>query len=355
MKKHILLFAAAIVLGCGVASAQEQTSFKDAIKAAKEAKKWAKENPEEAAKYQQQTNQQAKEALQRTQQAIKDANVAGMYDSQAAQGTLGNEYAAGASAAKKAAEARFKATPKEVLVPEGPGYTNTGTPKKPSPKYNDKSCAMEPVAFTPGTKAIIDWAKGLVPASKWVYRQREYATALNKPAKVVKFQGKQALALTDSEVEPDLGTEYMPECFSLEFDVWTCPSTANLPQDYSDNFVNLMIWGDINSALMTLHFSPNTPGPHKFVDGYEFSWSSMQLHSRDYDEWAQADTKMKANTWTHIAISCNKRDVSVYVNGQCHACYNRAYLYGMPRVFWLQSQHFRNKTTYVANFKLYEY
>lgn len=354
MNRFIIFIATLLTIGCTCATAQEQMSWKDAKKAMKEARKWAQEHPDEAAQYMQQSNQQAAEALQRSQQAIQDAGV-GMSDSQLLQGTLGSEYKATADAAKKAADARFKALPMEVRVPTGEGYTNNANKKHPVAKYNGKAFALAPQAFVAGTKAIVDWTKGLVPASKWVFRKREVTSAFYHAPKAVKWQGKQAIALTDSELEPDLGIAYLPENFSIEFDVWSCPSTSTSPQEYSDNFIDLCVWGDINAPLLKLHFTPNTPGPHNIIDGYEFSWSNIDVHSASIDKWEQADTDMKPKTWTHIAISCNSRDVSVYVNGKCLACYNRAYLYGMPRVFWLQSLHFRDKSAYIANLKVYEY
>ncbi|MBO4730670.1 MAG: OmpA family protein, partial [Bacteroidaceae bacterium] len=109
--------------------------------------------------------------------------------------------------------------------------------------------------------------------------------------------------------------DYLPEEFTIEFDVWSNATMGNSNNDmirldlYSEEFSDGIVRVDLNPAI---NDKPEEDSHVKLV--YTFLPPSGDVREGSVNG-ESLDPLIKANTWLHVAASFNKRAFKYYVNG----------------------------------------
>ena len=118
-----------------------------------------------------------------------------------------------------------------------------------------------------------------------------------------------------TEIVPLMKKEnYLPEDFTIEFDVWSNATNGGSNNDlirlslYSEEDPDGIVWVDLNPAFN------NTPDEDHASLVYSFLPPSGG-HRDGAVEGSKLVPLIKADSWLHVAVSFNKRAFKYYVNG----------------------------------------
>ena len=135
---------------------------------------------------------------------------------------------------------------------------------------------------------------------------------------IVNRQGVQAIKLSGwyTEIAPLMKqTDYLPEEFTIEFDVWSNATLGGSNNDlirltlFSEDDPDGVVHVDLNPAFN------NTPEENAHAS-LVYNFLSTSGDPREGSAKGELlDPLIKANSWLHVAVSFNKRAFKYYVNG----------------------------------------
>ena len=133
---------------------------------------------------------------------------------------------------------------------------------------------------------------------------------------VVNIKGAKAIRMEASRIQPLMKEkEYLPEEFTIEFDVLAQPAEKDSGWDGTlDLFMN----GENDRRVFDIRMSPEFHGGGVY-DGIGWGWGAENPNGNkmDGEPGRQVIRKyLKPNEWNHIAISFNKRAFKMYLNYQ---------------------------------------
>ncbi len=163
---------------------------------------------------------------------------------------------------------------------------------------------------------------------------------LNGTAEVASMDGLKCVQLeagTESTIAPlmkDMNS-YLPDVFTVEFDYWinSYTETNEIP---SQKYI-LEFYDAEGDEVMEL----------EFAEGAVY-WNYIAATGDDR-EGKITDYKEKINSWSHMAVSFNKRAFKAYING--------ARVVNIPSMkapvrFTIRNSHWRDHRTMVTNFRI---
>ena len=169
--------------------------------------------------------------------------------------------------------------------------------------------------FVPGDEIIFD---DPVEKEKLGEFPSHWDILSGEECEIVNHKGTQAIKLSGwyTEIVPLMKqADYLPEEFTIEFDVWSNATLGGSNNDwvrlslyseeYSDGVVNV----DMNPAFN------NTPeeGDHASL---VYNFVSPSGDNREGSAKGELlDPLIKADSWLHVSVSFNKRAFKYYVNG----------------------------------------
>lgn len=140
--------------------------------------------------------------------------------------------------------------------------------------------------------------------SKWDFVNGE-------DCEVAVLNGKKCIKLgADCSIAPLMTKEdYLPEEFTLEYDVYVIKSDAVGANCYLGPFFR----NQNDDFIMDTHFAPMYPHCWGWYGSYH---SSVDGSNRDFKSSEDNINKaLKGGQWNHVAISFNKRAMKMYING----------------------------------------
>ncbi|MBP5483387.1 MAG: OmpA family protein [Bacteroidales bacterium] len=185
---------------------------------------------------------------------------------------------------------------------------------KPAPKKQVES-AYAKSDFVPGDEIFFDdpvegERLGEFP-SHWDFLGGE-------ECEIMTIDGKQAIKLSGwfSDIAPLMKEEnYLPEEFTVEFDVWSNPTGGSSNNDHidlvlrSDEYSDYCVFVALNPAFNELS---QTDGPTTL----DYSFYSPGVDIRNGTTPGDNVQKLiEPDSWLHVAASFNKRAFKYYVNG----------------------------------------
>ncbi len=133
---------------------------------------------------------------------------------------------------------------------------------------------------------------------------------------VVNIKGVKAIRMEASRIQPLMKEkEYLPEEFTIEFDVLAQPAEEDSGWDGT---LDLFLDGENDRRVFDIRMSPEF---HKggVYDGIGWGWGAENPNGNKMDGEPGRQTirkYLKPNEWNHIAISFNKRAFKMYLNYQ---------------------------------------
>ena len=135
---------------------------------------------------------------------------------------------------------------------------------------------------------------------------------------VVNIKGAKAIRMEASRIQPLMKErEYLPEEFTIEFDVLAQPAEEGSGWDGT---LDLFMDGDDGRRVFDIRMSPEYhPSFGNEYSGIGWGWGAENPNGSkmDGEPGRQAINRyLKKNEWNHIAISFNKRAFKMYLNYQ---------------------------------------
>lgn len=133
---------------------------------------------------------------------------------------------------------------------------------------------------------------------------------------VVNITGKKAIKMEDSKIQPLMEEkEYLPEDFTIEFDVLAQPAEEGSGWDGT---LDLFMDGENGRRVFDIRMSPEYhPSFGGGYSGIGWGWGAENPNGNKMDGEPGRQTinrYLKKNEWNHIAISFNKRAFKMYLN-----------------------------------------
>ena len=165
---------------------------------------------------------------------------------------------------------------------------------------------------------------------------------------VVNITGKKAIRMEDSRIQPLMEEkEYLPEEFTIEFDVLAQPAQEGSGWDGT---LDLIMDGENGKRVFDIRMSPEFhPYYGGEYNGISWGWGAENPNGNKMtgEPGTQTIKKyLKKNDWNHIAISFNKRAFKLYLN------YERIVNIPnmiQPRSWWIDGSSDSDKGIYVTN------
>ena len=133
---------------------------------------------------------------------------------------------------------------------------------------------------------------------------------------VVNIKGVNAIRMEASRIQPLMEErEYLPEEFTIEFDVLAQPAQKDSGWDGT---LDLYMDGENGKRVFDIRMSPEYHGGGVY-DGIGWGWGAENPNGNKMDGEPGRQVirqYLKPNEWNHIAISFNKRAFKMYLNYQ---------------------------------------
>ena len=165
---------------------------------------------------------------------------------------------------------------------------------------------------------------------------------------VVNITGEKAIRMESSRIMPLMEEkEYLPEEFTIEFDVLAQPAEEGSGWDGT---LDLIMEGDGGQRVFDIRMSPEYhPYYGGEYNGIEWGWGAENPNGTKMSGAPGTQTikrYLKKNEWNHIAISFNKRAFKMYLNYQ--RIINIPNMV-QPRSWWIDGSSDSNKGIFVTN------
>ena len=165
---------------------------------------------------------------------------------------------------------------------------------------------------------------------------------------VVNITGKKAIRMEDSRIQPLMEEkEYLPEEFTIEFDVLAQPAQEGSGWDGT---LDLIMDGENGRRVFDIRMSPEFhPYYGGEYNGISWGWGAENPNGNKMSGEPGTQTikkYLKKNDWNHIAISFNKRAFKLYLN------YERIVNIPnmiQPRSWWIDGSSDSDKGIFVTN------
>ena len=167
---------------------------------------------------------------------------------------------------------------------------------------------------------------------------------------VVNIKTINSIKMEGGKIQPLMEeSEYLPEEFTIEFDVLSQPAEEGSSWDATLDFV---FEGEDRAHVFDIRISPethtlNNPGGGYY--GINWGWGAETPNNGGISGSVTAGDiakVFKRNDWNHIAISFNKRALKVYLNYQ--RIVNIPNM-KQPRSWWMEGSSDSKKGVYVTN------
>jgi len=163
---------------------------------------------------------------------------------------------------------------------------------------------------------------------------------------VVNIRGAKAIRMEASRIQPLMKEkEYLPEEFTIEFDVLAQPAQKDSGWDGT---LDLIMDGADGRRVFDIRMSPEFHDGGVY-DGIGWGWGAENPNGNkmDGEPGRQVIRKyLKPNEWNHIAISFNKRAFKMYLNYQ--RIVNIPNMI-QPRSWWIDGSSDSDKGIFVTN------
>jgi outer membrane protein OmpA-like peptidoglycan-associated protein len=163
---------------------------------------------------------------------------------------------------------------------------------------------------------------------------------------VVNIRGAKAIRMEASRIQPLMKEkEYLPEEFTIEFDVLAQPAQK---ESGWDGTLDLIMDGADGRRVFDIRMSPEFHDGGVY-DGIGWGWGAENPNGNkmDGEPGRQVIRKyLKPNEWNHIAISFNKRAFKMYLNYQ--RIVNIPNMI-QPRSWWIDGSSDSDKGIFVTN------
>ena len=165
---------------------------------------------------------------------------------------------------------------------------------------------------------------------------------------VVNVKGAKAIRMEASRIQPLMKEkEYLPEEFTIEFDVLAQPAEEGSGWDAT---LDLILEGDDGGRVFDIRMSPEYhPYYGNEYNGIGWGWGAENPNGNkiEGEPGRQAVNRyLKKNEWNHIAISFNKRAFKMYLNYQ--RIVNIPNMV-QPRSWWMDGSSDSDKGIFVTN------
>lgn len=165
---------------------------------------------------------------------------------------------------------------------------------------------------------------------------------------VVNVKGAKAIRMEASRIQPLMKEkEYLPEEFTIEFDVLAQPAEEGSGWDAT---LDLIMEGDDGGRVFDIRMSPEYhPYYGNEYNGIGWGWGAENPNGNkiEGEPGRQAVNRyLKKNEWNHIAISFNKRAFKMYLNYQ--RIVNIPNMV-QPRSWWMDGSSDSDKGIFVTN------
>ena len=165
---------------------------------------------------------------------------------------------------------------------------------------------------------------------------------------VVNITGEKAIRMEASRIMPLMEEkEYLPEEFTIEFDVLAQPAQEGSGWDGT---LDLIMDGDGGKRVFEIRMSPEYhPYYGGEYNGIDWGWGAENPNGTKMSGAPGTQTikqYLKKNEWNHIAISFNKRAFKMYLNYQ--RIINIPNMV-QPRSWWIDGSSDSNKGIFVTN------
>ena len=165
---------------------------------------------------------------------------------------------------------------------------------------------------------------------------------------VVNVKGAKAIRMEASRIQPLMKErEYLPEEFTIEFDVLAQPAEEGSGWDAT---LDLIMEGDDGGRVFDIRMSPEYhPYYGNEYSGIGWGWGAENPNGNkmEGEPGRQAVNRyLKKNEWNHIAISFNKRAFKMYLNYQ--RIVNIPNMI-QPRSWWMDGSSDSDKGIFVTN------
>ena len=165
---------------------------------------------------------------------------------------------------------------------------------------------------------------------------------------VVNITGQKAIRMESSRIMPLMEEkEYLPEEFTIEFDVLVQPAQEGSGWDGT---LDLIMDGDGGQRVFDIRMSPEYhPYYGGEYNGIDWGWGAENPNGTKMTGAPGTQTikqYLKKNEWNHIAISFNKRAFKMYLNYQ--RIVNIPNMI-QPRSWWIDGSSDSNKGIFVTN------
>ena len=165
---------------------------------------------------------------------------------------------------------------------------------------------------------------------------------------VVNITGMKAIKMEDSKIQPLMEEkEYLPEDFTIEFDVLAHPAEEGSGWDGT---LDLILEDGSGRRVFDIRMSPEYhPSYGGRYNGIDWGWGAENPNGNKMDGApgrATINRYLKKNEWNHIAISFNKRAFKMYLN------YERIVNIPnmvQPRYWWMEGSSDSDKGIFVTN------
>ncbi|MBO4454835.1 MAG: OmpA family protein [Bacteroidales bacterium] len=135
---------------------------------------------------------------------------------------------------------------------------------------------------------------------------------------IITLNGEQAIKLSGwfTDIAPLMKeAEYLPEEFTIEFDVWSPATGGSSLNDHIDLVLQSEECSDF-CVFVALNPAWNEEKEVNGTPDLNYAFYSPSLDYRDgVAKGSSVEPLIKANTWLHVAASFNKRAFKYYVNG----------------------------------------
>ena len=165
---------------------------------------------------------------------------------------------------------------------------------------------------------------------------------------VVNIKGEKAIRMESSRIMPLMEEkEYLPEEFTIEFDVLAQPAQEGSGWDAT---LDLIMEGADDRRVFDIRMSPEYhPYYGNEYNGISWGWGAENPNGNKMDgaPGTQVIKKyLKKNDWNHIAISFNKRAFKMYLNYQ--RIVNIPNMI-QPRYWWIDGSSDSNKGIFIKD------
>ena len=165
---------------------------------------------------------------------------------------------------------------------------------------------------------------------------------------VVNITGEKAIRMESSRIMPLMEEkEYLPEEFTIEFDVLAQPAKEGSGWDGT---LDLIMDGDGGQRVFDIRMSPEYhPYYGGEYNGIDWGWGAENPNGTNMSGAPGTQTikrYLKKNEWNHIAISFNKRAFKMYLNYQ--RIINIPNML-QPRSWWIDGSSDSDKGIFVTN------